>query len=91
MKKIILSSLLAATFLIAGCEKELDIENPNQPTVDVYWKTADDAVKGVNAVYSTLHRGGVSRWLPFYLIIRSDEGKSTSPATDIVNNMVSLS
>src|SRR5690606_3185927 len=24
---------------------------------------------------------------PFYYIIRSDEGRSTSPATDIVNNM----
>jgi hypothetical protein len=79
--------MLAASLVLSSCEKELDIQNPNQPTVEVYWKSADDALKGVNAVYSTLHRGGISRWMPFYYIIRSDEGKSTSPATDIVNNM----
>jgi starch-binding outer membrane protein, SusD/RagB family len=77
----------AACFMATACENDLDIENPNQPTVDVYWKTEDDAIKGVNAIYSTLHRGGISRWMPFYLIIRSDEGRSQSPATDIVNNM----
>lgn len=70
-----------------SCEDELDIANPNQPTVDVFWTTQDDAVRGVNAIYSTLHRGGISRWLPFYYLIRSDEGRSQSPATDIVNNM----
>jgi starch-binding outer membrane protein, SusD/RagB family len=87
MKKILIFSALFCSLLIVGCEDKLDIENPNQPTVDVFWKTTDDAVRGVNAVYSTLHRGAISRWLPFYLIIRSDEGRSQSPATDIVNNM----
>jgi hypothetical protein len=87
MKKIIMYSIFAAGLLFTGCEKNLDIINPNDPTVEVFWKTADDATKGVNAVYSTLHRGGISRWMPFYYVIRSDEGKSTSPATEIVNNM----
>lgn len=87
MKQLIIYSLIAICFLLTGCNQDLDVPNPNQPTVDVYWKTSEDAIKGVNAVYSTLHRGGISRWLPFYYIIRSDEGKSTSPATDIVNNM----
>jgi hypothetical protein len=86
MKKIILS-IIAACFVMTGCENDMDIANQNQPTVEVFWKTGDDAVRGVNAVYSTLHRGAISRWMPFYYIIRSDEGKSTSPATDIVNNM----
>lgn len=85
MKKIII--LLLSAFFIFSCEDELNIDNPNQPTVDVFWKTENDATLGVNAIYSTLHRGGISRWMPFYFIIRSDEGKSTSPATDIVNNM----
>lgn len=87
MKNLIIYTVFAGALLFTGCERDLDIVNPNQPTVEVYWKTADDAVKGVNSIYSTLHRGGISRWLPFYYIIRSDEGKSTSPATDIVNNM----
>ncbi len=87
MKKILVYSLFAVAVGWSGCKKDLDIENPNQPTVEVFWKTSDDAIKGVNAVYSTLHRGGISRWMPFFHIIRSDEGKSTSPATEIVNNM----
>jgi starch-binding outer membrane protein, SusD/RagB family len=86
MKKII-SLLFTLLFISTACDDNLDIVNPNQPTVEIYWQTADHAVKGVNAVYSTLHRGGISRWMPFYYIVRSDEGKSTSPATEIVNNM----
>jgi starch-binding outer membrane protein, SusD/RagB family len=87
MKKIILL-IFSGCFVFTGCEDiNDDIVNPNQPLVTVFWKTSDDAVKGVNAVYSTLHRGGISRWMPFYYIIRSDEGKSVSPATDIVTNM----
>ncbi len=85
MKKILLC--LAATALLTACDRNLDIVNPNQLTAQSYWKTEADALAGVNAVYSTLHRGGISRWLPFYYIIRSDEGRSQSPATDIVNNM----
>jgi hypothetical protein len=86
MKKIILLSILAS-FVFTGCEKDLDIINPNEATVEAFWKNQSDALAGVNAVYSTLHRGAISRWMPFYYIIRSDEGRSTSPATDIVNNM----
>lgn len=86
MKKIIILSILAC-FVITSCDQELDIANPNEATVEAFWKNQADAVAGVNAVYSTLHRGAISRWMPFYYIIRSDEGKSTSPATDIVNNM----
>ncbi|MGF7215286.1 hypothetical protein GGR92_001426 [Spirosoma lacussanchae] len=78
---------LAATVTLTACDRSLDIVNPNQVTTESFWKTSDDALAGVNAVYSTTHRGGISRWLPFYYIIRSDEGRSQSPATDIVNNM----
>ena len=85
MKKILTLILLIVT--ITACEDQLNIENPNQATAESFWKNENDAIAGVNAVYSTLHRGSISRWMPFYYIIRSDEGKSTSPATDIVNNM----
>lgn len=86
MKKIIYI-ILAGCFLTTACEKELDIENPNEPIVEAFWQNESDATAGVNAIYSTLHRGAISRWMPFYHIIRSDVGRSTSPATDIVNNM----
>jgi hypothetical protein len=86
MKKILALFVVLLT-LSTSCDDNLDIVNPNQPTVEVFWQTADHAVQGVNSVYSTLHRGGISRWMPFYYIVRSDEGKSISPATPIVNNM----
>ncbi len=87
MKQIIIFLIISGMLFFSGCEKDLDIENPNEVTVEIYWTTPEEAVMGVNAIYSTFHRAGISRWLPFYYIIRSDEGRSTSPATDIVNNM----
>jgi hypothetical protein len=86
MKKILFLSILAS-FVITGCERDLDIVNPNEATVQAFWKNSNDAVAGVNSIYSTLHRGAISRWMPFYYIVRSDEGRSTSPAAPIVNNM----
>jgi len=86
MKKSILLSI-GFLFFVVACEEDLEITNPNEATVEAFWKNEADAVAGVNAVYSTLHRGGISRWMPFYYIIRADEGLSTSPATPIVNNM----
>ncbi|MCK8493860.1 RagB/SusD family nutrient uptake outer membrane protein [Spirosoma sp. RP8] len=86
--KNILSALSLVTVLgLTSCDRSLTIVNPNQVTTESFWKTSDDALAGVNSVYSTMHRGGISRWMPFYYIIRSDEGRSQSPATDIVNNM----
>ncbi len=87
MKTIFICLGLAAASLLTACDRNLDIVNPNQLTTQSFWKTDADALAGVNAVYSTMHRGGISRWMPFYYIIRSDEGRSQSPATDIVNNM----
>lgn len=86
-RKIFICPIIAAFTLLFSCQKELSINNPNALTTSNYWITSDDAIKGVNAIYSTLHRGSISRWMLFYYIIRSDEGRSQSPATDIVNNM----
>src|SRR5579875_1367920 len=85
MKKIILTAFVAA-IIAASCKKELTIANPNAVTSASFWKTANDAQQGINAIYSTFHRQGLSRWLHFMTIIRSDEGYSTSPNPDIVNN-----
>jgi tetratricopeptide (TPR) repeat protein len=84
MKKLIyLTSLIC--FLAAGCKKDLDIVNPNAVTKQNFWKSAADAQQGVNSIYSTLHREGLSRWLYFMTMIRSDEGYSTSPNSAIIN------
>jgi hypothetical protein len=86
MKKIYFLFLVASCAIMAGCKKDLDITNPNAPSADQFWKTAADAQLGINAIYSTFHRPGLCRWLHFMTIIRSDEGYSTSPNPDIVNN-----
>lgn len=78
---------MAVGLVMMSCKKELDIPNPNEASVEVYWTNADEAVKGVHAIYSTLHRGAISRWMPFYYIIRSDEGRSSSGDPNIINNM----
>lgn len=78
---------MVIVMLIAGCKKdELNITNPNIPTVQQFWKTADDAQKGVNAIYSTFHRVGLARNEFFSTIVRSDEGFSTSPNATLINN-----
>jgi tetratricopeptide (TPR) repeat protein len=79
---IIIATLLAAT----SCStSELDIDNPNIPTTQQFWITESDAEQSVNAVYSTLHRASLSRWMHFLTIVRSDEAFSTSPAPWIRN------
>jgi hypothetical protein len=84
MKKLLAITTFAA-LIMAGCKKDLDIQNPNEITTQAFWKTATDAQQGINAIYSTEHREGLSRWLYFMTMIRSDEGYSTSPNSDIVN------
>ena len=77
--------MIAAGIILAGCETDLDIPNPNEPTIEVFWRNAQDAERGVNAIYSVSHRGGFSRWLPLIYISRSDVGYSASPWADLAN------
>lgn len=87
MKNLITLSILTAALLTVSCKKDLEIPNPNAATIDNFWTSSDDAIQGINAAYSTLHRGGISRWQWFYYEIRSDLGTSTSPDPGITNNM----
>src|SRR4051794_9792975 len=84
--RILFITASAAIMLTIGCEKKLDIPNPNGPTSADIWTTPDFAQKGVNAIYSTYHRVGLSRNQFFMNIIRSDEGMSASPNADLVTN-----
>src|SRR5215218_9975893 len=85
MKRIFITIAVAAV-LATGCKKsELEISNPNQLTTQDFWKNASDAQLGINAIYSTYHRGSLSRWMHFLTIVRADEGFSTSPAPWIRN------
>ncbi|GHA70793.1 RagB/SusD family nutrient uptake outer membrane protein [Pontibacter akesuensis] len=86
MKKILYFAL-AAGLTLSSCEQDLDIVNPNSPTTVQFWQNATDAQQGVNAIYSTLHRGPIVLWQWFYYTVRSDEAFSRSPRIDIQNNM----
>jgi starch-binding outer membrane protein, SusD/RagB family len=88
MKTFLKYCLATAVVLSAvSCKKsmDLDIENPNRVDESNFWKTSADAVQGINAVYANFQKNGApySRWLPFYMDIRSDDGYSTSPWNEL--------
>jgi starch-binding outer membrane protein, SusD/RagB family len=64
---------------------ELEIPNPNVPDESNFWQTSTDALLGINAAYGNFYRNGAphSRWQPFYMDIRSDDGYSTSPWNEL--------
>jgi starch-binding outer membrane protein, SusD/RagB family len=70
---------LLATGMVS-CNKQLDQINPNEQTSASFWRSADDAVKGVNAVYgSLLIDGTYMRSTPLLLDLRGDDARSNSP------------
>ena len=77
--------------VISSCRRNFDEPNPNAPTIASFWRTQDDAVKGINAVYSTFHRGPAlySRWMFYHGILRSDEGFG-SGGDGGLNNLMSF-
>ena len=69
---------------LAACTQDLNITNPNAPDTANFWKTQADAISGINATYGGLEqRGTYQRWLAFAYDIRSDEGMSLSPWTEL--------
>lgn len=86
MKTTLKYALVAAVlFSAASCKKAFDLEvtNPNQQDESNFWKSGADALKGVNAIYGNFYRNGPSRWLPYYMDARSDDGYSTSPWNEL--------
>ena len=79
--------LLAGSLLVAtGCQKDLlDKTNPNGPSTAQFWKTSDDAVKGVYACYSGLQQYAVYGHSWQFMAARSDESYSQSPFVELAN------
>ena len=85
--KVTATVLFGTLLLSTGCQKDLlNKVNPNQPTVANFWQTQTDAQAGLTAAYSALQFPGTyARWIHFANDIRSDEGYSLSPWTDLAN------
>ena len=85
LKRIILPLILIAS-LFSCSEDALDLKDPNVPTVADFWKSVDDAEKGLVATYSQFTRpGNWGRWIYFRYDLASDEGYSLSPWTDLAD------
>ena len=90
MKSNKLVTLLCAGALMltatTGCEKDLlDKTNPNAPSTAQFWKTSDDAVKGVYACYSGLQQFAVYYRSWHFMAHRSDESYSQSPFVELAD------
>jgi hypothetical protein len=86
MKNKIILFAAALVISLTSCQKSLNIANPDAVSTLQFWKTANDAQLGVNAMYSTFHRAGVCRWYFFATMIRADEGWSASPDANLIAN-----
>ncbi len=85
-KALALTAILTGGILFSCSEsKLLDQINPNQASTATFWKTSDDAIKGVNAAYSGMQDRRFSLWIRFLTDLSSDEGYSQSPWTDLAN------
>ncbi|MDP4184999.1 MAG: RagB/SusD family nutrient uptake outer membrane protein, partial [Bacteroidota bacterium] len=81
-------TIAAVTLLLfTGCNSDwLQLSNPNQQTTDTFWKTKDDAVKGINAIYQSLYYdGSYLRFCQLALDLRADDIVGDSP-WDVMHN-----
>jgi starch-binding outer membrane protein, SusD/RagB family len=82
----VLAGTLLGSSLLAGCA-DLELTNPNEQSSSSFWRTADDAQRGLTATFNSLQLlGTFSRWTAFANDIRSDIGTArTSPWGDLAN------
>lgn len=81
MKKL---TILIALIMLAGCQDQLDLTNPNEPTTTTYWKTQSDAVRASTAMYNALINDGTyMRMIPALTDGRSDGFKADTPWPDL--------
>jgi hypothetical protein len=76
--------MLLLGLIVTSCE--VDVTNPNDLTVNSFWKSEADAQSGVNAIYNMFYKPGTySRWIWFRLDLTSDEALSSSPWIDLAD------
>jgi hypothetical protein len=89
IKKIILTTTVVVSGISCG-KNYLDLTNPNQQTTATFWKSENDAVMAVNAVYQSLYYDGTfMRFAQCALDMRADDVMSPSP-WDVLSNTASF-
>nr|WP_322624664.1 RagB/SusD family nutrient uptake outer membrane protein [uncultured Flavobacterium sp.] len=86
LKRTLIIPALALT--LTGCVKddELHQVDPNFDSAASFWKTEDDAMKGVNAVYASLITDGTyMRSTPLLLDTKADDARTNSPWNSMAN------
>jgi len=78
--------MVAGLMLMAtGCDKKLNLLNPNAQTTDVFWKTREQAYAGCTAIYNALTVDGTyMRSFPGLTDSRGDDFTGDSPWLDLV-------
>lgn len=87
MKKYRIILVTTVLLALSGCSEDwLELSNPNVQTSGSFWKTEQDAIKGVNATYQSLYYDGTFlRFAQCALDLRGDDVWSPSP-WDVLSN-----
>jgi len=86
IKKYVLLAAMAA--VMTGCVTDEDLVqvDPNLESELSFWKTDEDAVKGINAAYAALLADGTyMRSTPLLLDLKGDDTRSQSPWVSMAN------
>ncbi|MBA4276332.1 RagB/SusD family nutrient uptake outer membrane protein [Flavobacterium sp.] len=77
-----LAGFFSLAIITTSCVNDEDLVqvDPNNDAVDSFWKTEQDAIEGVNAVYGSLLTDGTyMRSTPLLLDLKGDDTRSNSP------------
>ena len=83
-----LAGFLSLVVVATSCVNDEDLIqlDPNNDAADSFWKTDEDAIKGVNAAYgSLLTDGSYMRSTPLLLDLKGDDTRSNSPWGSMYN------
>lgn len=85
MKRILYLIISGCLITTTGCDKKLEVSNPNSLTTADYWKTKEQAYAGCTSIYNALIvDGSYMRSFPGLTDSRGDDFTGDSPWLDLV-------
>ncbi|MGF2410897.1 RagB/SusD family nutrient uptake outer membrane protein [Ferruginibacter sp.] len=85
MKKILYLFIPACLIASSGCDKKIELTNPNQLTTSSFWQTREQAYAASSSIYSALIiDGSYMRSFPGLTDSRGDDFTGDSPWLDLV-------